>query len=490
MKLLLFITSILTNRSQLFYCLLLRMLIALPVAVQAESKQDDETSKISSEEITQMVETVNNSTRNFQLELKRSTGKNGVKLKPGIMSEVLLDLTAQGVDGSFDVYALVLMAERNRMVIERVSKEIIKSKSKIRTLSMNFSKFNYEDFGTVSNKVGKEILKMGYADIKGARLTFAGNVGTDPISTMTIAAENYPIHLSLPFETLSKLLLSFTKQKLDKKAMDKFRTENENFPVTVNLVYLATLKGKGKEAIRNIALKIMPPKSVFFYDGIILAPALVKRFANGIAVVQYDDARINRLIIPSASPEGAKRPKVTKTVSKPKPKPLEVNGKLTISVPPATQVNIGRPATVNFSVKYEALKPASEIYVMLQPANGNEVIQLNEGTRITSTYKDAKLRLCNDPQLATGHMRIKEKPIIINAPLLFGRMEAGRIGASEKGGQGVVSGSVTFSPPPFNLYYDRIRATPIALSWSDDGRLCTVVDTAQSPYVDIKISGR
>lgn len=478
-------TFILSILRQLLYGLLFCLLTTFPIISWAETKED----KINSDEIKQLVETVKTSTRNFQLEIKRSPDKPLTILKPNNTSELFLDLTAQGVTSSMDVYAMVLLVEGDRMVVERVSKEMMKSKSKIRSLSIKFGTLNYQGLGSLSNKAGKKIMKVGYADIKRMKIDLAGNVGTNPISTMKISPDNYPVHLSLPFETFSQLLLSFTKQKMSKKAMDKFRMDNEKFPVTVNLVYLATLKGNGKETIKNISLKIMPPKSVFFYDGIVLAPALVKRFANGINVVRYDDDHVNRLIIPSASPSNTTRPKVTK-VNTPKSKPLEVNGKLSISVPSATKVNIGRASTVKFTVKYEDLNPSSEIYVLLQPVNGNELIQLNKGTRIKSKYTSAKMRLCNDPQLAIGHMRIKEKPIIINAPVFLGRLEAGRIGESKKGGQGVVSNTVTFTPPPFNVYYDRIRATPISLSWSNDGRLCTVMDTGKFSYIDIKISGR
>ncbi len=464
---------------------LLCVFLLWPFAVSSETEKNSE---ISSEEIKELVASVKNATQNFQLQLQQSHDNFTKTLYPGKSTEISLDLSVRGINESVDVYALLLMTNQKRILVERISKEVISSKSKIRWLNINFGRLNYNGLGALSNKAGKEIMKVGYAEVKSMAMDMAGNVGTGMISVLKVPAQNYPIHLSLPFETFSQLLESLTKQKMDEALMKKFRMDNEKFPVTVNLVYLATVQRGVNETIKNIRVKITPPKSIFFYDGVVLAPALVKRFSNGITVVRYDDSRVNRLFIKSRSPAGTKRPKL-KEISK-KTSQLKVNGKLDISVASSSGIQIGRISTVDFTVRYEKLKPASEIYVMLQPSDGDKVIQLDKGTKVVSQYDGVRLRLCHDPQLGSGYMRIQEDPIIINAPLFIGRMEAGHIASIDRGGAGMVSGRVTFTAPPLNLYYDRIRATPIALSWSDDGRLCTVMDTKKSPHIDIKIKDR
>lgn len=455
--------------------------------VFAENDTKSSKSEISDTDIKQMLQHTESLAGEYQLGLSLSKNNQTVILKPNVSNIIKLDLQSNGFKGEFDIYALVLMSEGNRLVAERVSKDIKESKSNIRSLNFGMGKLQYSEFGTLSNKIGVPVLKIGYVSLEDMNLKLVGSVGSGAISTLGISQSNYPVNFTLPFETLGNIFITLFKDQIDDKAMSEMNIKNEKFPIIINLAYLGSITA-GNDILDDIVINITPTTSLFFYDGIMIAPAVIKRYSNGMNVLLFDDKRVNRLIIPCEPPPNTTRPKVS--ISKNEiNKPQEVNGELKIFVIGDSSLTIGRKSTIDFKVEYNKLKPSSEIYVVLQPANGNEIIQIEENKKVTSTTKSVVVTLCKDPKLDSGTMQIQESGIVISAPLI-GKLEAGRLNTVEKGGNGSVLGKITFTPPPFNDYYDRIRATPMALSWSDDGRLCTVFDTVNSNYTEIKIKGR
>lgn len=457
------------------------LLGASPRFATAENNPSEAKDKISSEAVKATVSRVMASLERYSVRLSL-IDKRGLPLKVGEPHTLRLKASVSGVPAGFDVYALVLMADDERILVERISRDVKAPQSKSRSLALSLKNFGYRQMGTVSSK-GKPVLDIGYADIRGFGVTFGGKLGGGSHSFLKIGRDNYPTHVSLPAETLGKLLTGGEPEEKDDAPL---KEQDERFPVTVNLAYLGTTDSGRAEIIDDIALTLTPPKKVpFFFNGVLLAPVVVKRHPNGLAVLRYDDERVNRLIVRSESPPGAKR----LSPPQPKPKKERPETKLRASLLEPVQARVGRKLKVPLRVDYEKLKPNSELYVVLQPAHGEKVLREQGGRVRKGSFSGLSVTSCQDPAATAGQLRIKPRPIVLSQPVV-GKVEGGWIASVEKGGTGTARGSVTFVAPPYNAFYDRIRVTPVVLAWKDDGRLCSYLTTDNSGFVDIKIKNR
>lgn len=460
--------------------LLLVTTVMLLVSAQSVRAQD-KPEVLSSEEVTKLVEQFERATSRYRISLRAGPI---ARMRPGVAQTVRLELEVAGLGAGYDIYALVLMAEGDRVVTERISRDVRAPGSSFRHFGAKFGSLNYNGFATFSRRDGQPFMKTGYAELEGVRFTIGGTLGNGMLSTLRVGDGSFPVHVSLPFETLGKAFLA------ESPDLEHLRVENESFPLTVNLVYLGTSGGARSEVFRDIAVEITPPTGSIYYDGVLLAPAVVKRFANGFSIVRYDDTKTNRLILASVAPEGAQRPPARATSRRSGARSTTANPPdLRVTATSRGALRIGRPATVDVRVTYSRVQSDTEMYVLLHPANGDQLVTEQSGSTRRLSAQQVAMQFCEDPEARAGRLRISNKPIVLTAPL-YGAMEGGWIASVKEGGGGTVGGTITFTPPPLNAYYDRIKAIPVALTWNDQGRLCTVLETASAPNVELRIAGR
>lgn len=433
-------------------------------------------------------------TARYQLELSRRGVPGATPLQASRRQAVPLQLALSGVPEGYDVYGLVMAAQDECLVAERISRRVAKSTSLMRSLNAKTARFSWSDAGTLQDKAGQPMVKMGHLRLQGAEITIAGLPGAGALSTVGFGSRAYPMNIAFGVESISNAMFTMLDPDATPEKLKQFKVDNEDFPLLLNFAYLASASGQARETLADLQLELTAPDAPLHYNGVVVWPVLVKRFANGLVVVRIDDHHSNRLVLP-AEPAAGTRPipceADVQTTATPTPEPAADPGRLTLAALDPPPLRVGREASVEFRADFAALGPDTEVYVVLQPADGNNVLSSSGGVNISAGATSVRMRACNDPQLQAGELRIQPDPIVIAAPpLVGGRLEAGKLGSVAAGGQGVLRGRVRFTPPPLNRYYDRMRATPVALSWSKDGRLCTTLSTEARSYVELRLEGR
>lgn len=448
--------------------------------------------ELETEQVSALVEATLAEVPRFQLEL-RAAQADAPPLRAGQAGQVRLDITMSGVPAGFDVYAMVVPALEGCLIVERISKKAAPSGSKLRSFSTSFGGLNVSEWATLSDTARQPVVKIDHARVRTLAFTLAGSLGNGALSTLQVGPENFPVHFALPVEMLADMLMSGSRSGQERAALQDYKVQNENFPLLLNFAYLASAgAGRDRQTVTGIPLTLTPPDSRYRYDAVMLIPLLVRRHANGLVVARLDEARANRLSIAAQAPADALAGgcKAAGEDTPAPPEPPEAQGRLQLAASDAPRLQIGREARVNFRIDYADLPRDTELYVLLQTAHGKMVVGQGDGMTTEVSSGSTRLRLCTDPRAQGGLLRIRDEPIVIDGPMIVGRLEAGKLASAHRGGAGSVNGSIAFTPPPLNRFYDRVRATPIALTWSADGRLCTVLDTAGAPGVDLPIEGR
>lgn len=448
--------------------------------------------EIDTDTVNAMVASTLAQTARYQLELTRRTVAGATPLQASRKQAVPLQLALSGVPGGFDVYGLVMAAQDECLVAERISRQAAKSTSLMRSLNAKTARFSWSDAGTLMDKAGRPMVKMGHLRLQGAEVTIAGLPGAGALSTVGFGSRTYPMNIAFGVESISNAMFTMLDPDATPEKLNQFKLDNEDFPLLLNFAYLASSSGQARETLADLQLELTAPDAPLHYNRVVVWPVLVKRFANGLVVVRIDDAHSNRLVLP-AEPAAGTRPIPCDADVQPAaaPEPVADPGRLTLAAIDPPVLRVGREASVEFRAEFAGLGPDTEVYVVLQPADGNNLLSSSGGVNITAGATSVRMRACNDPQLQAGELRIQPDPIVIAAPpMVGGRLEAGKLASVAAGGQGVVRGRLRFTPPPLNRYYDRMRATPVALSWSKDGRLCTTLSTESRSYVEMRLEGR
>jgi hypothetical protein len=318
---------------------------------------------------------------------------------------------------------------------------------------------------------------LGKVTLKNLKSKFISSFTGKDASKFKISQENYPISAQFNMTDIA----GFPIDIFFARDISELKEKKEY----ITFAFLTSL-GAGGNGTTTGSLKFTPPSLSEYYDTILIRPYIFEyKNEKGERCGTHDSSKMNSINIP-VIPDLPRPPPPKK-----EKKPIEVIGNITIYdyQPSGARLRLGVPNTIKLFLSYKDLEPNSEIYVMLNTVHGKDYMR-KDGLK--AKVGNMKFSLVEDPKMTGGLYKIaqKNKPALGEGIAFMGPFEAAYIATIKEGGSGEVSETIEFTPPPYAVYYDGIKITPVYFKWGKDQKHIAYCDTDKMIHIIIPIEGR
>jgi hypothetical protein len=310
---------------------------------------------------------------------------------------------------------------------------------------------------------------------KGVDFHYSGTFTNKDMSIFNIASSNYPISRVISKEFIASLLGNG-----DESIIEAVCAGKEGYELT--LAFLTSV-ASGSNGLEDVTLGLTVPDYPYYYDAILIVPIVLFHDEDGTQTIYFTNKNDNDQMTAIRLPVQPNRLSILKEEKSKEFDEIPGQALCTDYSPRNKALTIAKSNKLEVRIRYENIKPGTAIYVAMIPNSSDKYI--------FGSFSVTNIKLASKPTFIDGVSKLfripaENKPIYVPG-IGVASLEAAYIATIKDGGEGEVSGPITFTPPPYPLKYEWIHLVPVLLVPTDVG-LRAVIDDQRIKGPKIRVS--